>query len=141
MKLLLKGSLTLFLIQFCFLSYGQTVTQQLSPEQIEDRLTYVYGADFLNQNQELIRAYGTVINDRIEYVTTPATAGEKYPLLSTVPLMTKLNPTIQGANFANFNVNEFNPLAYNIEYFSDKPLVYRIDNTNYIMVIKPIITE
>ncbi len=141
MKLLQRGALVLVLLQLCFISQAQTVTQQLTDEEVANRLNYVYGNDFILQNQELITAYGQVMNNRIEYVVTPHTTDEKFPLLSTVPLLTKLNPMVQGANFAAFNVDEFNPLVYNMEYFSDRTLVYRIDNTDYLMVVKSIRTN
>ncbi|WP_294677124.1 hypothetical protein [uncultured Fluviicola sp.] len=138
MKLLLRGSLTLILLQLFSFSYGQTVTQQLTLEQVTGRLNDVYGSNFLLQNPELPAVYAKIINERIDYIVTAATTDEKYALLSSVPLMTKLNPEIQGANFLNFNLNEFNPLAYYIDYFSDRTQVYRVDNTDYIMVIKPV---
>lgn len=138
MKLLLRGSLTLILLQLFSFSYGQTETQQLTVEQVTNRLDNVYGSDFLLQNPELPAVYAKIINERIDYIVTEVTTDEKYPLLSSVPLMTKLNPEIQGANFSNFNLSEFNPLAYYIDYFSDRTQVYRIDNTDYIMVIKPV---
>jgi hypothetical protein len=127
----------LFLIHFSFLSQGQTITQQLTPEEISNRLVYVYGNDFLSQNPELITTYGQVMNQYIEYMAVPLTNNEKYPLLSSVPLMTKNNPGIHGADLSNFNPNTFNPMVYQIDFFSYKTQVYRI-NTNYIMVVRPI---
>lgn len=140
MKLLLKGFLTLFLIQFCFSLHGQTLNYQFETdlEDVTSKLTYVYGNEFLIQNPELITVYTEILNHRVEYITTPHTSVEKYALLSSVPLMTKNNPAIQGADFASFNISTFNPLVYHIDYFSDKTQVYRIDNTDYIMVIRPI---
>ncbi|TSJ42512.1 hypothetical protein [Fluviicola chungangensis] len=140
MKLqLIKGALALFLLQICPLSIGQTVTQQLTSEEIANRVAYVHGSDFVMTNPTLVTALGNVMTNRIEYGISPQMENEKYPLLSSFPLMAKANPTIQGADFANFNLSTFNPLVYNLEFFSDKIQVIRIDNTNYIMVVKPIV--
>jgi hypothetical protein len=141
MNLLRKGSLTLFVVQMTFCSFGQTTTQQLTPEEISNRVSYVHGADFVFSNPTLVSAFGKVMTDRIEYRTAEQAESQKYPLLSSVPLMAKVNPGIQGADFSNFNVNTFNPLVYNLEFFSNKTQVFRIDNTSYVMIINPITTN
>ncbi|MNK32869.1 hypothetical protein D3C87_513400 [compost metagenome] len=141
MKLLLKGILTLFLTHLGSFAFAQEqiTNYQLSSDQdITDKLVYVYGNEFLAQNPDLITVYGKILSERVEYIATPHTSDEKYPHLSSVPLMTKNNPTIQGADFSNFTISTFNPLVYQIDYFSDKTLVYRIDDTDYILVVRPI---
>ncbi|WP_343747489.1 hypothetical protein [Fluviicola sp.] len=136
--LLRKGSLALFAVQMSFWSFGQTVSQQLNPEEIANRIAYVHGSDFVTNNPTLVTALGKVMTDRIEYQLAPPDENEKYPLLSSMPLLTKMNPGVHGADFQNFDLNTFNPLVYNLEFFSDKTQVFRIDNTNYIMIVKPI---
>ena len=135
--LLLRVSLTLLVAQASFLSFGQSVTQQLNPEEIANRISYVYGHEFVLNNPTLVTAYGEVMTHRIEYRMSQQTPDEKYPLLSTFPLYTKVNQAVQGVNAENFNVNAFNPLVYMIEFFSDKAQLIRIDNTDYLMVIHP----
>lgn len=137
--LLLRGALTLILLQNCLFSQGQTVTQQLNPEEIANRVAYVHGNDFVINNPTLVTAFGDVMTNRIEYSTMPQMPDDKFPLLSTFPLMAKANPAIQGANFQNFVLNEFNPLVYNLDFFSDGTQAFRIDNTSYVMIIRPIV--
>ena len=36
-----------------------------------------------------------------------------------------------------FDINNFNPLLYNFNFFSKTKQIYRVDNTNYLIVIKP----
>ena len=36
-----------------------------------------------------------------------------------------------------FNRNDFNPLLYNFNFFLKTKQIYRVDNTNYLIVIKP----
>jgi len=137
MNLLRKGSLTLLVIYMTFSSFGQTTTQQLTPEEISNRVAYVHGNDFVTNNPTLVTAFGTVMTDRIEYRAVEQAESGKYPFLSSFPLMSKVNPTIHGADFENFNVNTFNPLVYNLDFFSNQTQVFRVDNTSYIMVIHP----
>jgi hypothetical protein len=141
MKLLRsKGTLSLVLLQLPFWSlvYGQTVTQQLTSEEIASRVAYVHGNDYVVSNPTLVSAWGSVMTDRIEYQLVAQDENEKFPLLSSVPLMTKANAAVHGADFANFNVSTFNPLVYNLDFFSDRTVVYRIDNTGYLLIVKSI---
>ncbi len=36
-----------------------------------------------------------------------------------------------------FDINNFNPLLYNFNFFLKTKQIYRVDNTNYLIVIKP----
>ena len=36
-----------------------------------------------------------------------------------------------------FDKNNFNPLLYNFNFFLKTKQIYRVDNTNYLIVIKP----
>jgi len=36
-----------------------------------------------------------------------------------------------------FDINNFNPLLYNFNFFSKLKQTYRVDNTSYLIVIKP----
>lgn len=138
MKKLLKKVVLFTFLSFSVQGYSQGSFQQLSTEEIANRIAYVHGGDYVLNNPTLVSAWGNVMTDRIEYQVLAQGQDEKYPLLSSMPLMSKSNPGIQGADFENFNVNTFNPLAYNLDFFSDKTQVLRIDNTDYIMVIHPI---
>lgn len=57
--------------------------------------------------------------------------------------MTKLLSQVRLANFynsslkldKNFDIDNFNPLKYNLEFFSKGSYIYRIDNTDYFIQI------
>ncbi len=138
MKKLLKIGVFSILLLHGFQGYSQTTSLQLSDAEILNRVTSVYGNDFLTQNPSLIISLGELLNDRITFVQTSPGVDEKFPALSSFPLMNKLNPTLQGADLENFDLETFNPLAYKFEFFYDKVQVMRIDNTNYIMIVDPI---
>jgi hypothetical protein len=138
MKKLLKIGVFFILLLRGFQGYSQTISLQLSDAQILSRVTEVYGNDFLAQNPSLIVSLGELLNDRITFIQTPPGADEKFPVLSSFPLTNKINPALQGADFENFDLQTFNPLAYRFEFFSDKTQVMRIDNTNYLMTVNPI---
>ena len=58
----------------------------------------------------------------------------KIPLLSQVPIFTIYNDKI---STPVFDKNNFNPLLYNFNFFSKTKQIYRVDNTNFLIVIKP----
>ena len=56
-----------------------------------------------------------------------------YPLLSTVPTFDTFNNKM---NIPDFNKENFNPLLYNFNFNSKSRLIYRVDNTTYLIIIK-----
>ncbi|MEJ6791580.1 MAG: hypothetical protein QNK89_02265 [Lacinutrix sp.] len=60
-----------------------------------------------------------------------------YKLLSTVPLFNNYNKELRRDTF--FDSNKFNVLKYSFDFYSrnKKVMTYRIDNTNYLINIKP----
>lgn len=134
----IKGVLFLFFVNLTQVIFSQNTTLQLSPEEISDRISTVYGADFVLNNPTLVTALGKVLNERIEFEYIQQEETEKFPLLSSVPINTKVNPNLQGIYYTSFNLSSFNPLMYNLEFFSDRTQIFRIDGTGYLMIVKPI---
>lgn len=58
----------------------------------------------------------------------------KIQLLSEVPVFDIYNDK---SVRPTFNGNNFNPLLYNFNFFSKTKQIYRVDNTNYLIIIKP----
>jgi hypothetical protein len=57
------------------------------------------------------------------------------PFLSQVPLFDSF---VYGlTRDASFKVSTFNPVKYDFEFHSDKNQIFRIDNTDYFIIIKP----
>lgn len=56
-----------------------------------------------------------------------------YPLLSTVPVFNIFNETMQ---IPSFIAEDFNPFVYNFNFNSKSRLIYRVDNTQYLVIIK-----
>ncbi len=135
--LLLRASLTLLVAQMSCSSFGQTVTQQLNPEQIAYRISYVYGNDFVLNNPTLVASFEKLMTQRIEYKITPQTDDEKFPLLSSFPLMNKHNQDMTPVNAETFSLESFNPLTYNFGFFNDRAMIIRIDGTDYLMIVNP----
>lgn len=76
------------------------------------------------------------LRNRIVYFKEPNVNNhKKYELLSTVPLHDVLDKALK--RDVVFNKKNFNPLKYQFPVFTNKTLLYRIDNTNHFILIKP----
>ncbi len=73
--------------------------------------------------------------NRFEIVQRPDLKGKKIDLLSTIQLQSKYNQRLVRDTFVS--PATFNPLKYNFEMFSKKVLLYRVDNTDFIIKILP----
>lgn len=89
----------------------------------------------LANEPQRIKAFTELLENRLSVVKIPVNPKEDYVKLSTVPLLNKYNPAL--TRDAAFDPATFNPLKYNLNFFSTKAEVYRIDNTDYIIMIKP----
>jgi len=88
----------------------------------------VYDNDkFLKDIKHLLRNRITVYED-----SNPETQ-KKCKLLSEVPLFNEYNKDIKRE--VNFNIENFNPLKYELDFFAKGTYVYRIDNTNYFIQV------
>jgi hypothetical protein len=103
-------------------------------------ITSVYGDDWVANNQDAVTALEDCFANRVKYLVEPLTANDKYPLLSSFPLMNRYNPTVVVINYSQFDPATFIPITYNLPFFSDQKQVIRVDGTNYIIVIEPIVT-
>jgi hypothetical protein len=104
-------------------------------------ITSVYGNTWVSNNQEAVTALENCFTNRMKYLIEPLTGNDKYPLLSSFPLMNRNNSDIVAINYSQFNPDTFIPITYNLLFFSDQKQVIRVDGTDYIIVIEPIITQ
>jgi hypothetical protein len=120
--------LFVFIIQFTL----------LKAQSIDDKIAEVYGdvnGNFFRGNTELYSTFQGLLQNRVRIEEMPYETGEKFPKISTLPLMNKYNTSLSHTPF--LNAQSFNPLKYNMEFFAKSTKVYRIDNTNLIIVIDP----
>ncbi|WP_290697057.1 hypothetical protein [Lacinutrix sp.] len=59
---------------------------------------------------------------------------EKYKTLSSAGLFNLYNPTLEFDKA--YDKDNFNVLKYNLEFFGRGSRIYRIDNTNYFIIVK-----
>lgn len=123
----------LFLIS---VSINAQVTEKL-PIQITDidiKISEVYQSEFSNLDAERIAFIKNLLNNRIAFYKEKNTPQDKYTKLSQISLYNKYNPQLE--RDLNFDPNTFNPLKYNFNFYSQYDQVYRVDHTDYIIVIE-----
>jgi len=102
---------------------------------VNDKITEVYGADFVTNNPTLVRSFDKLLTERIRYEQQPETADEKFPKISTLGLNNKRNPSLTMDTV--FDAQNFNPLKYGMQLFAPTTQVYRFDNTDILIIIEP----
>ena len=101
------------------------------------KLKMAYGDELENQILDrLVRVKDIkdILRNRVIIYQENIKGLSKIPLLSQVPIF-----NIYNNKFSRpvFNGNDFNPLLYNFNFFSKTKQIYRVDNTNFLIVIKP----
>ncbi|MFT3796662.1 hypothetical protein [Flavobacterium sp.] len=73
---------------------------------------------------------------RVAVLHKPELAGKKFKLLSSVALQNKYNPTMTRDQV--YHAATFNPLKYNLPMASKQREVFRIDHSDYLIIIEPL---
>ena len=97
-------------------AYGQNLNDQILDRPIR-----------VKDIKDILRNRVDIYQENIKDVST-------IPLLSNIPTFDIYNHKL---NRPVFNRNNFNPLLYNFNFFLKTKQIYRVDNTNFLVVIKP----
>lgn len=123
----------LALLFFVFININNS-----SAQQINSKIQEVYGdktQEMVGNDPERLSFFNDLLLNRIEIIKSDNSSEDKYIKLSTVALLNKYNPNLK--RDTDFDPLNFNPLKYNLIFTSKKTVIYRIDNTDYIIVIQP----
>ncbi|MCK8479942.1 hypothetical protein [Psychroserpens algicola] len=118
-------------------NYNNNVNKPLTSNELA-LINEVYGnkttSNVLNKPQRL-KDIKNILRNRIEIKNIPNQSDQKpCTLLSEVPLMDYYVDNLQ--RDTNFNPQNFNPLKYLFNFYSYGSHMYRVDNTNYFIIIK-----
>ncbi len=107
-------------------------------QQVNAKIQEVLGdktEEILASDPARLAFYNDVIEKRTQVMEMPFHEKEVYIKLSTVPLLNKYNPNL--SRDVVFDPLNFNPLKYSFSFSSNKTEIYRVDNTDYLIIIKP----
>ncbi len=132
-----KIYLLLFLCSSAFSAFAQIDNRQSDNNAIDPRITEVFGDQIgliLNEPQRL-KDLNALLFERYEILNEPLGKDEKFVKLSEVPLFNIYNSELK--RDVVFNKETFNILKYDMRFFAKNDIVYRIDNTDFLIVIHP----
>lgn len=127
---------TIFLLFFLISNTAKAQEKlQLDASKFEQCLQEAYGKNtpMFYENPKRLEVMKKLYNERIFIVEQAPTTDDKYPKLSSVPLL-----SISGTNLqrdTTFNVATFNPFKYQMSFFAQASKAYRVDNTDYVIYI------
>lgn len=117
--------------------YNENVNAPLSANE-KLQLTAVYGdklQEYILSKPQRLMAIKNILRNRIEIIELADRKDQKEcTLLSEVSLFNYYVPELK--RDIVFNKNTFNPLKYNFSFYSRGSHMYRVDNTNYFILIK-----
>ena len=100
------------------------------------KLKYVYGdklQKYVLDKPSRVNDIKHIFRNRVVIQNEDVKDISNYPLLSSVPVFDAFNNLIQSPLF---DIVTFNPLIFNFNFNSKRRLIYRVDNTNYLIIIK-----
>ena len=119
-------------------TYNDNVNQPLTLKE-KTQLTEVYGDQLqsliLNRPQRL-KDVKDILRNRVKIGLASDNEKSRFaPLLSTVPLFKNYNTKLQ--RDGSFDKNNFNPLKYQFDFHGFSFSMFRIDNSDYVVMIIP----
>lgn len=121
-----------------FMLFAFVNISRVSAQQVNAKIQEVLGnktQEILTNDPDRLTFYNDIIEKRTQVIQVPVHEKEVYPKLSAIPLLDKYNPGL--SRDIVFDPLNFNPLKYSFSFSSTKTEVYRVDNTDYLIVIKP----
>jgi len=128
----------LFYSFLTFVFVALTNIGSINAQQVHAKIQEVYGdkaQELVMNDAEKLAFFTDIVEKRTEIIEMAVNEKEAYPKLSSVPLLNKYNPDL--SRDLVFDPLNFNPLKYSFSLSSTKAEYYRVDNTNYLIVIQP----
>src|SRR5690606_34809876 len=119
-------------------SYAQEQPTNLTANDVDPRIVEVFADDLqtlVMNDPHRLRALYHILFDRHVFIEVPYSADEKYPKLSSMPLFKYSNPNLQRDQV--FNKETFNILKYDLQFYAPTDKIYRVDNTDFLIVVHP----
>lgn len=107
-------------------------------QEIDSRITEVYAdktQELVLNDPDRLRDLTDLLQNRLKVELMPNAGDDKFTHLSQMPLLNKYNPNLNRDKI--FDINTFNPLKYSLNFFPKSTVIYRIDNSDYVIIIEP----
>ena len=139
----MKLKVVTFFLILSFSNIYQGVAQEYldtksAENAIDKRIVEVYGEYISELIKEplILKTITEIVQNRTEIVYEPFRDYEKYEKLSDYPLYNEYNPNLERDK--EVNPYTFNVLKYDLPFFPKLPKKYRIDGSDFVLVIFPL---
>ena len=114
--------------------YNDNVNLPLTKIEI-DKIESAYGKNYLNKiisSKSLLKDIKDILRNRVKVQIETNKDISKFPIISSVKFNDE-NLIVE----KKFSFENFNPLKYNFNFYLKTKQIYRVEETNYIIIIKP----
>lgn len=126
----MKLTVLLVMLTYSYIGYSQVSA--------EEKIHEVFDADYFAENVDLYNFWINLLENRVSFVEETTFPEEKYVKISEVELTNSSVSIIPPFNPEMFALESFNPLHYQLDFYESKlTMVYRIDESDYLLVIQP----
>lgn len=119
-------------------NYGDNVEAPFTAKELS-MLKEVYQdklEEYVLSKPNRVKDFKHLLRNRLLIKKMPNTNYQsKVKLLSTISLFNNYNSDLKRDKV--FDISTFNPLKYNLEFFRVGAVMYKIDNTDYYIIIEP----
>lgn len=116
---------------------SKQITVKSNPSLEDEFITLVFGNNVMKGSQHHKNLID-LLQNRIEFtkLTKSSNSDKDYPNIDQVPLFNKYNNSI--TRDTTFDEKTFNVLKYDLNFFSKFTKIYRVNNTDWVIIIKPL---
>ncbi|MGH1386578.1 hypothetical protein [Kordia sp.] len=121
----------------CMNAQTKNDSYKFKEHQVDNFINEVYGDQaqkLVFSNQKRYQTLRKLIVERMQIVRQSEIRGKKYPKITDEGMLNTYNKNLK---HDGFNKTTFNPLKYNLQFFDIAARAYRIDNTEYLLIIQP----
>lgn len=140
----MNGKNLFFIILSIFVKINLGISQENLSEskhlytEIDPRIIEVYNSQLeeLKKTPLILQTITEIVQKRTEIIYEPFRDYEKIEKLSNFPLFNEYNPNLE--RDTDINPYTFNVLKYDLPFFPKLPTKYRIDGSDFVLVIFPL---
>ena len=111
-----------------------SMSPKINPQLIDQFFNEVHEGSPYKMSEDRKKSYLEQLS-RLSFVYSPYVENKNHPLLSTIEKMDKYNKNMD-YSLENFKPEEFNFIKYGINFYLPTSQMIRVDNQDFLIVIK-----
>lgn len=131
-----KSQTTTYQQPLKIITYNDNIKAPITAAELA-KMQEVYGESLQKEildRPQRVKDIKNILRNRVEIKQFKTEEIKSCPLLSDVPLFDNYVHTL--TRDTNFQPNDFNPLKYEFNFYGTGASMYKVDDTNYYIIIK-----